>query len=99
MSEMEEIAEKLALYHMLFLGCFMGMIVSFTVSVSFFLRYRIWEILGGKKKGGRKRYFKRQAMPKKGHRQKLQKRKNPKTALLSFRVEREIVLIHTKEEI
>ena len=80
MSEMEEIAEKLALYHMLFLLCLMGTVVSLAISMSFFLRYRIWEMFGKKKRP-------------------LQKRENPKTVLLSFRVEREIILVHTKEEI
>ncbi len=94
MSEMEEIAEKLALYHMLFLSCLMGMMVSLATSVSFFLRYRIWERFGRKK-----RHVKRPDMPKEKHRQRPRKRESSKTALLSFRVEREIVLIHTKEEI
>lgn len=94
MSEMEEIAEKLALYHMLFLFCLMGTVVSLAISMSFFLRYRIWEMFGKKK-----RPLKRTEIAKEKHRQRPQKRENPKTVLLSFRVEREIILVHTKEEI
>lgn len=97
MNGVEEVARRLSFYHSLFLGCLIGMIVFLGISVLLFLRFeirstlRLWfrkPIKAGKKK--KKRPVKMQKKPWKNEEQK--------TTQLAFRVEQEIMWIHTEEE-
>lgn len=98
MNEVEEIARRLSFYHSLFFVCLIGMAVFLGISVLLFLRFeirstlRLWfskPIKAGKKK--KKSPVKMQKKPWKNEEQK--------TTQLSFRVEQEIMWIHTEEEI
>ncbi len=100
MNGMEAVAERLSLYHDLFFLCLAGTVVSLGISVTLFIRLEIKNALrlwfDGPKPG--KKECKARVRPNR-RKGKQFKNQSQKTTQLSFCVEREMMFIHTEEEI
>lgn len=106
MDGMEEVAKRLALYHQLFLTCLLGMVVSLGVSIWLFVRLRMRDVMvffmgrGHQKtvRTAEKKAPRKEQKRKKNKKQRVKRGREDTTCLL-FQIEREILLVHTEEEI